>query len=541
MSAPARNGKAPALAVAGVLASLCTLSSPAQAHRIGLSQGEYTVSNEHVESRLVFAASELKATPTLDASKIAERVVITRGAEACRSSLESVAPTAEDGIMLVVRHDCESNAGDLRADLRFLNELEKGHRHIARISGITGQSEIVAYAGNSRLSLGSAAPSKSHSSARDYVRLGIEHILGGADHLLFLLGVALLPATLRSLLLSVTAFTVSHSLTLALATLGIVRVNPASVEPLIALSVAYVAVENWFAKDARRRWRLTFAFGLVHGLGFAGALRDVGIPQDRVPVALACFNIGVELGQLLVVLALWVVVSRIQWRSWYRPRVLATASIGLFVAGAFWSVERTGLFTPRASALKEAKAASAHKNDSTKGEKAALSNGTGTPPMVARLCQSLSELPRARRAECSHTRPGISLTNQCTRMLAASVSSGAVSLVEPEADKCLAEWNQRYEGCDFLERASLPQPAACAHVFVGNLGLESVCRSSLECGAGLICDGAGPTESGHCRPPHDKGASCGLSVDPLLAYVQGAAADRQECLGACVNNRCTGS
>jgi hypothetical protein len=125
-------------------------------------------------------------------------------------------------------------------------------------------------------------------------------------------------------------------------------------------------------------------------------------------------------------------------------------------------------------------------------------------------------------------------------MLGASVLSGAVSLVESEVDRCLEEWTRRYQGCDFAELPSLPPIAACERVFVGKLGAEATCRSSLECAAGLHCDGVGPMDSGRCRPPSTEGSSCGLSVDPLLAYVQGAAgADRSECAGNCVNNRCS--
>jgi hypothetical protein len=335
----------------------------------------------------------------------------------------------------------------------------------------------------------------------------------------------------------VTAFTLSHSLTLVLSTLGLIRVSGAWVEPLIALSVAYIGVENWFSRNASGRWRLTFAFGLVHGLGFATALRDIGVPSNRLPVALACFNAGVEIGQLFVVLGLWAVLRRLQRKAWFRPWVLGTASVALALVGLVWSVERAGWIHPAATARRDTSIASFAKNGK---EVSARSNDANVAPLVARLCDSLTELPRERRAECSHTRPGISLANQCTRLLGMSVASGAVSFVQSEVDKCLADWAKRYEGCGFVDHASLPPLRTCERVLVGNLAADATCRSSLECAAGLYCEGVGPMDSGRCSPPRKEGASCGLSVDPLLAYVRGAAgADRRECDGECINNRCT--
>ena len=130
------------------------------------------------------------------------------------------------------------------------------------------------------------------------LKLGVEHILTGADHLVFLLGLILVGGSLRSLVGVVTAFTLAHSITLALAALSIFAPSPRLVEPAIALSIAYVGVENLFVNDASKRWRITFPFGLIHGFGFAGALREIALPRAQLPIALVSFNLGVELGQL---------------------------------------------------------------------------------------------------------------------------------------------------------------------------------------------------------------------------------------------------
>jgi len=178
-----------------------------------------------------------------------------------------------------------------------------------------------------------------------YGRLGVEHILSGTDHLLFVLGLLLLVPAWRPLVATVTAFTVAHSLTLAAAVTGVLRVPPAPMEVLIALSIVLVAAELARPPDvvptlARRApWVVSFGFGLLHGLGFAGALREFGLPPDRLPLALLAFNGGVEIGQLLFVAALLPVVWR--WRPWARGhawrRLLPAYAIGTVAAVWTWT------------------------------------------------------------------------------------------------------------------------------------------------------------------------------------------------------------
>src|SRR5262249_52754463 len=137
-----------------------------------------------------------------------------------------------------------------------------------------------------------------------YIQMGIYHIWSGFDHLLFVFGLILLVRKRSSLLWTITAFTIAHSMTLALATLRVLQVSPAFTEPAIALSIAFVGVElirhyqNKSGLAFRFPWLVAFLFGLLHGLGFAGALRDVGLPENNIPMTLLLFNVGVELGQL---------------------------------------------------------------------------------------------------------------------------------------------------------------------------------------------------------------------------------------------------
>jgi len=181
---------------------------------------------------------------------------------------------------------------------------------------------------------------------RDYLLLGLRHILSGLDHLLFVLGLVLLVRG-RGLLWTITAFTLGHSVTLSLAVLGVVRIPPAPVEILIAASIFAVAVELT-RQDAGRAvspWRsprtLAFGFGLLHGLGFAGALAQVGLPAGEIPLALVSFNSGIEVGQLLFVGALLLARSALGARP--LPQLAAPARLpayGIGALAAYWILER---------------------------------------------------------------------------------------------------------------------------------------------------------------------------------------------------------
>lgn len=180
-----------------------------------------------------------------------------------------------------------------------------------------------------------------------YLKLGIEHILTGVDHLLFVLALILIARKRWPLVKTVTAFTVAHSITLALATLGFVHVPSQPVEAVIALSIAFVAVEivrgmrGHPGLTARAPWLVAFVFGLLHGFGFAGALSEVGLPQDHIPLALLFFNFGVEIGQLLfvaTVLGLVALLRRVPSR-WPRRAEFVTAYAVGSVA-MFWVFQR---------------------------------------------------------------------------------------------------------------------------------------------------------------------------------------------------------
>ncbi len=182
-------------------------------------------------------------------------------------------------------------------------------------------------------------PDLSWASTGRFVSLGLEHILSGADHVLFLVLLLLGAQGWRSVVRLATGFTVAHSVTLALAALGWLDVPTEIVEPLIALSIVYVAVENIIRGESRHRLLVVFGFGLLHGLGFAGALDFTGDFSGRLLVSLLGFNLGIELGQLAIVLAVFPLILLARRRSWsVLAHVGAAAAVG--VIGLVWFVER---------------------------------------------------------------------------------------------------------------------------------------------------------------------------------------------------------
>ena len=176
-----------------------------------------------------------------------------------------------------------------------------------------------------------------------YVKAGFEHIIPlGADHILFILCVFFLNASLKKIILQASMFTLAHSLTLGLAMYGIINPPAGIVEPLIAASIVFLALEN-IASERVKPWRmaLVFLFGMVHGMGFAGALSDLGMPKDAFATALIAFNVGVELGQLAIILALWFLLARPYGRRpWFRPYVVIPVSAVIAAVALWWTIER---------------------------------------------------------------------------------------------------------------------------------------------------------------------------------------------------------
>ena len=178
---------------------------------------------------------------------------------------------------------------------------------------------------------------------REYVEAGFKHILPrGMDHILFIVGLYLFAARIRPLLWQVTMFTLAHTITLGLAVYGWLTLPSAVVQPLIALSIAYVGIENiWHRRLEKSRLALVFGFGLLHGIGFAGMLKEFGMPEDAFATALVSFNLGVELGQITIIAGAWALTGL--WfgrREWYRPLVVVPFSLLISVIALYWFWDR---------------------------------------------------------------------------------------------------------------------------------------------------------------------------------------------------------
>jgi hydrogenase/urease accessory protein HupE len=178
--------------------------------------------------------------------------------------------------------------------------------------------------------------------ALNYGVIGFEHILPkGLDHILFVVGLFLFSIRLKPLLLQVTAFTLAHTITLGLSIYGVISLPANIVEPLIALSIAYVGIENCLSSRLRTsRLVLVFLFGLLHGMGFAGVLTEIGLPRSEFLTALLTFNIGVEFGQLAVITLCLLLVGWCRAKPWYRSGIVIPASLLIAVTGLYWTVER---------------------------------------------------------------------------------------------------------------------------------------------------------------------------------------------------------
>jgi len=212
-------------------------------------------------------------------------------------------------------------------------------------------SETTAIARPSQPWIEVAAQRSAWQVAWDYTVLGVDHILSGFDHLTFVLALLLIVSGARRLLITVTSFTLAHSITLAAATLGVLWVPGPPVEAVIALSILFLASElvkvnrGFPSLTARYPWIVAFTFGLLHGFGFAGALAEVGLPQHEVPLALLMFNVGVELGQLLFIAVILVIVRlskwlRSEWPAWIRQ----VPAYGIGGIAALWLIERVAGF-----------------------------------------------------------------------------------------------------------------------------------------------------------------------------------------------------
>jgi hydrogenase/urease accessory protein HupE len=274
--------------------------------------------------------------------------VLGPGGGACRGQALGVSPKAEH-VLVSVRWSCAPSAGTLRYHVTLFHEIDPAAKHMVTVSGDARRMGLLS-AANPRLDLLETRAS-GWEVARHYVLAGIEHIMIGYDHIAFLVAVILWGRRPWPLVGVVTAFTVAHSITLSAAVLELVSPPPRLVEIMIALSIVYVAAENFFVHDVRRRWKVTFVFGLVHGFGFAGVLREYGLPSDALAPALAAFNAGVEVGQVAIVLLAVAILRALEALARARARGPVVFPDARFVHAVSWAILALGLYWTAERAL----------------------------------------------------------------------------------------------------------------------------------------------------------------------------------------------
>jgi hypothetical protein len=299
-----------------------------------------TAEQEGENGRLLQEAAEGHAGSAGQVATALRRAArFSLGGEACVPGRISFSPAGDGKVALDMELSCPKSTGPLAIRDDWPDVLGSHHRNLMTVRLSERRSAALTFDAGRR----DATVDLRADVGTDwlgFIGMGAQHILGGADHLLFLAALLALAKNVWSIVSIVTGFTIAHSITLSLATLGYVDVPGGIVEPLIAASIVWVALENLFAPArARRRWLMAAVFGLVHGLGFASALTELGLPHDEMLRALIGFNIGVELGQLAFV-ALFMPLVVWLARPGRVPQLPNTLSMAVAALGAVWLGER---------------------------------------------------------------------------------------------------------------------------------------------------------------------------------------------------------
>jgi hypothetical protein len=353
------------------------ISVPAWAHKPSDSYLSLSIQDDHVVGQWDIALRDLDNAIGLDSDGNGEltwgevrnnhdgirayalsRLALSADRQVCRTQvLKQLIDHHADGAYSVLRvgFDCGGPIERLAVDYRLLFDIDAHHKGLLRLTQ-GGQTSTAIFSRESPVQEFSVAKRSRWNESIQFIREGIWHIWLGFDHVLFLLAL-LLPAVLvRSdgrwqavtdfssvwwnVITIVTAFTVAHSLTLSLAALDIVRLPSRLVESAIAASVVLAGVGNLYPMMTSRRWMVAFAFGLIHGFGFAAVLTDLGLPQDSMLLSLVSFNVGVELGQLAIVAAFLPLAYLIR-RTWSYPRLILTGgSLAVIAIALVWFTER---------------------------------------------------------------------------------------------------------------------------------------------------------------------------------------------------------
>jgi len=299
------------------------------------------------QSGLVDAVRLAASTAAIATYVTTHAVVLGADGVLCKAGPAEIAPD-QDGVVARLNWSCNEVQGDLIYRSTVLIDVDPGAKQIVLVGPEQNAAQALLDASQTELRI-SASPPPFFDVIRRYIEAGVEHIFLGYDHIAFLVAIVLWARRLWPVIKIVTAFTLAHSITLSLAALQIVVIPSAIVEPAIALSIVYVAIENFFSRNVDGRWRDTFAFGLIHGFGFASALQEFGLPRGAVVPALAAFNIGVELGQVAIVSFVIPLLIGVDWLIATMRDVPQRRTAGLVYVlsgiiaflGCYWVFERT--------------------------------------------------------------------------------------------------------------------------------------------------------------------------------------------------------
>lgn len=337
---------------------------PVWAHDLGLSVADLRLTESQVIAHLTFARRDMETLVPMDAdldgvvvaaefaaaypqlAALADDILVVQ-IDGQRLSTESTAIELDESDALHIRYTLARQPGTrLSVSLPVIVRLGRGHRQYAAVRNAQGGllMEVILEADHAMFDLplaAAATPAQGSQSFWQFFRLGVAHIVTGYDHLLFLFGLLVIGGTFWSACRIITSFTVAHSITLALATFNIIRLPASLVEPLIAGSIIYVGLENLWQQEPPRRWLLTFGFGLIHGLGFAAVLRNLGIGGQAALVPLLSFNCGVECGQMAIALLILPLMWKVQTLPRFFPHFARACSCLVTLTGTYWLCERT--------------------------------------------------------------------------------------------------------------------------------------------------------------------------------------------------------
>lgn len=351
-----------------ILVYLVVAVAVAFAHDPGLSAAVLKLNGDRVEARLTYARADIELLVPLDADR--DGVVSSAEFSQAKSQLESLAaeaiavsandqtvPVSFNGVELDDSNGVHFNfffakpqGEPFTLQSKLIERLPRGHRQYLELIGgekLIGSkmltAETTSYQPTAAALAEAAHAGQSFMAFKEFFVLGLEHIAFGFDHLAFLFALLLAGSKLREAAKIITSFTVAHSITLALATFDVVNLPSWIVEPMIAVSIVYVGLENIFRREVSNRWLLTFGFGLIHGFGFASVLRELGIASQGsgAVVPLFSFNLGVELGQIAIAALILPLIWKLREQPKFVTRYVTAFSILIALAGGYWLVERT--------------------------------------------------------------------------------------------------------------------------------------------------------------------------------------------------------